>query len=251
MTSKRTVSPAIPWRVEGVAGAEVDLPVVGQVRAVRDARAVGQRQVRAQSRADQHVGAHAVAVPAVGDAAGGGHLLLVIEVDVVVGDVGEIVRVKAELARDDVLADGALEGEVAVGLEVPAAVVAGELHAVHLAVAVVEGREDDGRAELPLVDEIGRLLVVAVDAGGERLAEGLLDAEVVVVGALGLDDVVGEVRGRGGGVGELGQPWCCRPARTAAARRSASSRRAAWCPRAAFHTKFTRGLSWLPLENAE
>src|SRR6202012_3029762 len=54
------------------------------------------------------------------------------------------------------------------------------------AVGIMEGRENDRFAELPLVDQVLRLLVVAVDAERQGLVEKLLlHAEVVVIGTLG------------------------------------------------------------------
>ena len=158
--------------------------------AVRDAGAVGEIQTRTQARADQQVAAHAGAVPRIGRAAGHRHLLLVVEMDVVAGDISQIVGGEVELARLEILADRALERDVAVRLEMAGRVVAGEFHAVHLAVAVIERRQDDGRTELTLVDEVDRLLVIAVHADGESFGNALLDADVVVVRALGLDRVV-------------------------------------------------------------
>jgi hypothetical protein len=76
-----------------------------------------------------------------GDAARRGHLLLVIQIDVVIRDVIEFGLRELELRRVDVLADGSPQ---------------------LLALRVVERREYDRRAELAFVDQVVRLLVVAL-----------------------------------------------------------------------------------------
>ena len=74
--------------------------------------------------------------------------------DVVVGDVGQIRWREVELRRVDVLALGALRGQVEIGSQRPAGIVGGEFDAVLPAIAVVERRQDDRRAELALVDQV-------------------------------------------------------------------------------------------------
>jgi predicted amidohydrolase YtcJ len=69
--------------VKHVAGPQVDLGVVGQVAAVRNVRAVGQRLVGAQARSHQKIHAEARVMQEVGCAARGGKPLFVIQVDVV------------------------------------------------------------------------------------------------------------------------------------------------------------------------
>ena len=108
-------------------------------------------------------------------------LLLVIQMDVVVGDIGQIRRREIELRRIDVLALGALHREIQIGRESPGRVVDGEFRAVLLAEAVVERRQNDGCTELALVDQIHRLLVVAVRSDRQRSGDFLLHAEIVVV----------------------------------------------------------------------
>ena len=53
----------------------------------------------------------------------------------------------------------ACQEELQVGGEIVDGVIRAELHAADQAVAVIEGRENDRRAELPLVDQVLRLLV--------------------------------------------------------------------------------------------
>src|SRR5690348_4621260 len=119
--------------------------------------------------------------PFAGSAGGAGVLLLVIEGYVVIGNVGEIVGAEVELRRFDLLAARSLGGEVEVSREMSARVAFREFGAVLLAMTVIERRQDDRRAELAFIDEVHRLLVVGVNAGGEAVVEALLDADVVVV----------------------------------------------------------------------
>ena len=71
-------------------------------------------------------------------------LLLVVEVDKVVGDIGKIAGIpKLRLAGDDVLAARVLQGEVRISRQWTRGIVGGQLGAIGLAVLVVEGREND------------------------------------------------------------------------------------------------------------
>ncbi|MEJ0008531.1 MAG: hypothetical protein WDM77_19755 [Steroidobacteraceae bacterium] len=108
MTSNRAVRPGQTLVLEVVLDAEIDLGVVGQAITVRDRLPIGKREVGAQTGPQQHVEADPRALPQVGEARGTGQLLLVIKVDVVIGDVAQFIGVKIELAGNDVLADGAL-----------------------------------------------------------------------------------------------------------------------------------------------
>ncbi len=71
---------------------------------------------------------------------------------------GEVGGGEVELRRDDVLAHRAQAGDVGVERERAAVVGGAELVAPVLAVRMVEGRQDDRRAELPLVDQVLGLL---------------------------------------------------------------------------------------------
>jgi hypothetical protein len=100
--------------------AEVPLRIARSVIGVRNGSAVrqrwtwsNQRQVIAQSGAEYHVEIDARAEPQIGCAARRGDTLLVIQMDEVVGDVGELLRGEAELRRLDILALGGLNGDVA------------------------------------------------------------------------------------------------------------------------------------------
>src|SRR6185312_11218981 len=97
--------------VEGVADAEIHLRVVRQVRAVRNIGAIGQRQVGAQAGPQQHVRTEPGVEHLVRDTTRGRYLLLVIYMDVVIGDVVQVTRVEVELRAHDVLADIARRGQ--------------------------------------------------------------------------------------------------------------------------------------------
>ncbi len=120
-----------------------------------------------------------------------------VQVNVVIRHVGQVVGAEVELAGFEAFADRPLEREVAVRLEGPARVVPGKFHAVHLPVTIVEGRQDDRRAELALIDEMGRLLVIGVNTHGQRGRQLLLQPEIVVVRAFGFDRVVSPHRAWG------------------------------------------------------
>ena len=79
-------------------------------------------------------------------------LLLVIQMDVVVGDIFEVRRREIELRRIDLFAFCALHSQIQVGAELLGGVVGGEFGAVLFAVAIIERRQDDGRTELPFID---------------------------------------------------------------------------------------------------
>jgi hypothetical protein len=133
--------------------AEIPLRIARSVIAVRDGSAVRQgwtwsdeRPVIAQSGAEYHVEIDARAEPQLGCAARRGDTLLVIQMDEVVADVGELLRGEAELRRLDILALGGLNGDVAVDGKNPRSVIGTEFDTTDLAEAIVEGREDDRRA---------------------------------------------------------------------------------------------------------
>src|SRR5262249_11061140 len=112
-----------PLAVEVVAHAQIDLSVVGQSIPVRDIRAVRPSQIPAKPRSEQQISADARTLPLVRSAAGGGYLLLVIQVDVVSGDVREVSGCEIELSRHNVLADRALDRCVRIRLKMPRLIV--------------------------------------------------------------------------------------------------------------------------------
>src|ERR1700675_945061 len=139
----------------------------------------GQGETRAQPRADQEVGAETRVAPQIRHSTGTGLLLLMVQMNVVCGHIGDLRRHEIELRRGEILALRALRGEVKIRAEVLHGVVRREFDAVLLAIAVVERRQDDGRPELTLVDQIDRLLIVSIDAQGQRTEYLLLDTQVV------------------------------------------------------------------------
>ena len=138
------------------------------------------------------------------DSAGRSELLIVVEEDPVVIDVGQVVRREVVLAGDDALADGLAERRVEVGGQRPLLVVDGELQALHPARGVVEGGVDQRGAELALVLQALHLAVVGVHADGPGRTEVLRDAGIEIVRALGQRRVVAHVRHGVGGAVELG-----------------------------------------------
>src|SRR5215469_1033715 len=160
--------------LEVMTRAEIDHGVARGVIAIRDAGPVGKDEGLAQSRAEEEVGAEARARPQVRDAARSRHAPFVIEVDVVVQDVGVVGRGEVELRRLDLLALRRLERQIGVGGEVLDRVVTGEFHTAYRSVAIVERGENDRRAELPLVDQVLRLLVEGVDPERQGVAQKLL-----------------------------------------------------------------------------
>ena len=128
-----------------------------------------------------------------------------IEVDVVARDVVECRLVEVELRGFYALAMRGLPRGIQVGAKIVDRVVGAELDAADQAVAVIERRENDRRAELPLVDQVLRLLVIAVDAERQGLVEKLLlHAQVIVIGALG------DRRGVLASPSPEVRPWCPR-----------------------------------------
>ncbi len=118
MTSNAGRQSLQPLAIEVVAHPQVDLVVVGQPVAVGDALPSGSTRSAPQSGPQQQIAADPRALPLVGSTARGRDLLLVIQVNVMIGNVSQIIGSEIELTGHDVLADGALDGEVGVGLEV-------------------------------------------------------------------------------------------------------------------------------------
>ena len=86
-----------------------------------------------------------------------------VQIDVVLLDVGKLVGIKEELGRVDVFASCLRVGRVGIRLKPAFDVSQRALHTVDFAVTVVEGTFDNGRAELALVQLLHGALVVAVD----------------------------------------------------------------------------------------
>src|SRR5882672_4724267 len=121
---------------------------------IRNCRTIRQGQIRPQSGSHEKVPTEARAVPGVGRAPRCGDLLFVVEMDIVIFDVDQVVGAKIELTGDDVLADGPLNGNVGVSLEIALGVIAGEFHPIDLAMSIIEWRKNDRSAELAFVNEV-------------------------------------------------------------------------------------------------
>ena len=111
-------------------------------------------------------------------------------VDVAPRDKGQIGRVEVELARNDAFAERLRGSEVAV--EMPIANIVGQrqLGAAIDAVRVVEGAQDDRRAELAFVEQVVDKPVVQIDPGLEAREQDLRAADIEVMRPLGFRRVV-------------------------------------------------------------
>src|SRR5262249_58825241 len=108
-----------------------------------------------------HVDARAGAVPEIAHARGGGNELAVVSDDVIALDIGEVLCGKEGLRRGDTRGLLLASGQIAVGREVTQNPCRRQLNTERIRAPVVEGCEEHGRAELPLVELVSSLLVVA------------------------------------------------------------------------------------------
>ncbi|KAG1252769.1 hypothetical protein G6F65_017773 [Rhizopus arrhizus] len=172
--------------VEVVACAEIDLQVRRQLAAIGHAL-----DVRTQAAAEHVVGTDpVVAREGVAEAARRRQRLVVIQVDPVVGHVGQGFRVQVVLPGDDVGTDGLVQGGIEVGAERAVAVVGTEFQAADVAAAIVERRIDVGGAELAFILQPRNAAVIRIQAQCEVFTQLLRDADVVVVAAFGQRNVV-------------------------------------------------------------
>ena len=122
--------------------------------------------------------------------------LRVVGEDVVVGDIGEIAGVDQELIGNDV---GALllgDGDVPVSSEIADVIVGLNLDALVVRLGVVEPVEHQRGAELSVIEQIARELVIAVDTDLEARKDPLHDANVEIVRALGEHKTAGRLHVR-------------------------------------------------------
>ena len=140
--------------------------------------------VRAQPAAIDHRPGERRVAPAIGCASRRGPELAVVGVDVVVGDVGQFIGIEQILVRYDVGPDLVPPGDVAVGAEVSVGVGRLQLDADIFALVVVERRQHIGSAELSVIEQVARGLVVGVDADREAGKDLLFDADIEHVGSL-------------------------------------------------------------------
>ena len=76
--------------------------------------------------------------------------------NIVAGNVVEVVLGEIKLRRPHLLAMSGLPRGIQIGGKVVDRIIGGELHAADQAIAVIERRENDRRAELSLVDQMLR-----------------------------------------------------------------------------------------------
>ena len=159
-------SRAVPELIDGVEDihdvkADCDRLAVGLLEFVRNAdigRSVGRNMVgvgetAAQAAAVHHARAEPRALPEVGRAGRAGPLLRVIGVDVVAGDIGELVGAEQILVRHDVGGDLPGPGEIAVSAEIAVLVGRTQFDAAVIGLFVVEAAENKRRAELSVVQQ--------------------------------------------------------------------------------------------------
>src|SRR5215471_10624267 len=158
-----------------------------------------------QTAARDHVDAGAGAVPEIAHARGGGDELAVVSDDVVALDIGEVLCGKESLRRGDTRGLLLASGQIAVGREVAQDPGRRQLNTESIGAPVVEGCEEHRRTELPFVELVGSLLVVAVEADLEAWKDLLGDTSVHVMGPLGPRcRVLGHLGSRRR-IGELGE----------------------------------------------
>lgn len=154
-------------------------------------------RIGTQPAAVDHVGAEPRLLPKqIGDAGRRRYRLRVVGEDVVVGDIGEIVGVDQILVGCDIGALLLRDGNVPVSSEIADVVVGLDLDALVIGFRIVEPVEHKCFTELPIVEQIARNLVVAVDPHLETGDDALDDANVEIVRALGKDEAAGRLHVR-------------------------------------------------------
>src|SRR5690242_10369149 len=106
--------------------------------------------------------------------------------DIMAGNERELIGAEIELRRGNALAEGLRRGEVAVKRPVPELIAEKRFDAFDDPVVIIEGRQKDRRAELPLVQQVAGELVIGVDAGLEPRQNDLTGSDIEVVVALRL-----------------------------------------------------------------
>ncbi len=157
-------------QVEIARGAEVQLPVRRQV--------VGVGKAVAQAGAEQGIGQPGRSPVLVRHPGRRGQALVVVEVDPVAVDVGQLRVVEVELAGLDALALRARHAQVQVRAEITLAVVGAGLQPVDAAAFVVEGREQQRVAELAFILQVAHVAIIGVQAQRQVRRELVRDAEV-------------------------------------------------------------------------
>src|SRR6185437_15299097 len=139
----------------------------------------------AQAAAVNHRCTESGALPQIGGAGRCGQELGVVGVDVVVGDVVELGGIEQILVRHHVGGDLSGPGQVSIKMQIPVGVGGLEFDALIDAARVVEGGQHIGLAELSVVKQVGRGLVVGVEPDLEprHRVYFLNDADIEHVGA--------------------------------------------------------------------
>ncbi len=121
------------------------------------------------------------------------------------GNIIELVRAEVELARYDLFTHRLRHSKISVKRPIIDIVAGRQLDALGEASRIVERREEDRGAKLAFVDQILGDLVIGVEADFQSRQQDLRYADIEIMGALGLDRVVGGHRRRRAGVGEQRQ----------------------------------------------
>src|ERR1700688_4251747 len=111
----------------------IDLDIEGEVSGIREAAS--------QPAAIDPIDAEHVILPVVDAAHRRREGLVVIQEDVVLTDIGQLIRPKVELSRLDLRALGDAESEVDIRVEIVVSIRTGSLGAVNAALVVIEGLE--------------------------------------------------------------------------------------------------------------
>ncbi len=172
-----------------MADACIHLHIGGKLVAIRH------RAIRPQARSHQHIRAEHGGAPAVGRARRHADILLVIEMNVVLRDIGKIARIEAELARRDIFAHRLFDGKIRIGREGIDIIGRRQFRAILLAARIIERRQNDRRAELAFVDQVLGYLVIGIHAQGHALRDLLVHTRIEIVGAFGAWRVVQQKRG--------------------------------------------------------
>src|ERR1700736_183666 len=113
-----------------------------------------------------------------------------VEMNVMLRDVGELVRREVELRGDNVGADRVRIGRIAIDRPRPLIVAQGEFPAADTAFGVIERGKNDRCAKLSFIDQICRQLVITVETNGEAWDDDLADPEIEIMRSLRLDRIV-------------------------------------------------------------
>ena len=147
--------------------------------------AIGRGAVLAQARAVQKIAGEQQRAQLVRRARRDGADLLVIQRDIMRGDIGEITRIELELAGDDVLAHRPLIAAIHIGAEIARMVIEGDFAAILPPALVIERGQDDGRAELAFIEKPARGFIESVQAHFRAFENGLGHARIVIIRPLG------------------------------------------------------------------